>query len=86
MSAIILIFRCRNDALLLRSFLLANNIFAKVVDAPRQLSSSCGLAIEVPNYNAIFLQDLLRNSYKDNLVVALYNVLWRNGNRSFEKI
>lgn len=86
MSAIILIFRCRNDALLLRSFLLSNNVFAKVVDAPRQLSSSCGLAVEVQNFEANFLRELLQSCNKEKLVAGIFDVTWNNNIRSFVRV
>lgn len=81
MNCIILIFRCRNDALSVRGFLLANNVLAKVIDAPRQLSPSCGLALEVSGYSAANLRTMLGGKF--SFVAGMYAIDKRGNKKAY---
>lgn len=83
MSAIILIFRSRNNALTIRSFLLANNVFAKLIDTPRALSASCGLAVEIVGQAGEFLKQILLENNKMSLVEGVYGIHFEDNQKRY---
>ena len=57
----LIIFRSRNDALAMRKYLSSRGVMSATINAPRSLTSSCGLALRVQGVSSVSLVGLIKS-------------------------
>ncbi|MDE5756693.1 MAG: DUF3343 domain-containing protein [Clostridia bacterium] len=57
----LIIFRSRNDALAMRSYLSSRGVTSATVNAPRSLTQSCGLALKIQGVSVQSLVGLIKS-------------------------
>lgn len=57
----LIIFRSRNDALAMRSYLSSRGVISATVNAPRSLTHSCGLALKIQSVSSSTLVGLIKS-------------------------
>ncbi|MDE6361405.1 MAG: DUF3343 domain-containing protein [Clostridia bacterium] len=57
----LIIFRSRNDALAMRSYLSSRGVISATVNAPRSLTQSCGLALRIQGVSTQALVGLIKS-------------------------
>ncbi|MDE6605904.1 MAG: DUF3343 domain-containing protein [Clostridia bacterium] len=57
----LIIFRSRNDALAMRSYLSSRGVISATVNAPRSLTQSCGLALKIQSVSTQALVGLIKS-------------------------
>ncbi|MDE6189095.1 MAG: DUF3343 domain-containing protein [Clostridia bacterium] len=62
MNYLVIIFRSRSDALSMRSYLAARGVSSAVINAPRSITHSCGLALKITSVTPSTLSSLLKSS------------------------
>lgn len=71
---VVITFRSRNDALSIREVLSRLGIGVAVIDTPRQVTSSCGLAIKVRGITAGKIKNIIYANNLANKISAIYEV------------
>ena len=62
MNYLVIVFRSRSSALSMRNYLSARGVASAVINAPRSLTHSCGLALKVTGVTPSVLMGLLKSS------------------------
>ena len=62
MNYLVIVFRSRSDALSTRNYLAARGVSSSVINAPRSLTHSCGLALKINGVTPSVLTGLLKSS------------------------
>lgn len=61
MNYLVIVFRSRNDALALRSYLSGRGVSSTAINAPRSISQSCGIALKITNITPTTLTNLIKS-------------------------
>ena len=71
-------FRSRNDALAMRSYLSSRGVTSAIVNAPRSLTQSCGLALKIQSVSSSTLVGLIK-SCPSKVKCSLYQAYMGQG-------
>ncbi|MBD5085829.1 MAG: DUF3343 domain-containing protein [Clostridiales bacterium] len=62
MNYLVIVFRSRNDALTMRSYLASRGVSCAIINAPRSITHSCGIALKINNISPLMLSKLMKSS------------------------
>ena len=63
---IIVVFKSRNQAMVFSSLLSQKNIFNRVINTPRSISTSCGLSVKVSKVQEGYVRKILMSDNFDS--------------------